>query len=66
MFFISFSSLALYISIILVAFISGGSFTVIGVISHEDYGLRYIMKILGFFMTGAAIGILIFDELVFD
>jgi hypothetical protein len=30
------------------------------------YGPKYIAKILGIFMTGAATGILLFDEVVFD
>ena len=66
MFFISVSSLALSLAVIIVGFVSGGTFTLMGIIAHEDYGPKYIAKILGIFMTGAAVGILIFDEVVFD
>lgn len=66
MFFISVSSLASFLAICIVGFTSGGAFTLIGIISHEDYGTKHVTKILGFLMTGAAFGILIFDELVFD
>jgi hypothetical protein len=66
MFFISLSSLAMYISLGLCGFIQGGSFTLVAVISHEDYGSKHVSKILGFILTGGAIGILIFDEIVFD
>jgi MFS family permease len=66
MFFISVSSLALYFAVIIVGFVSGGTFTLMGIIAHEDYGPKYIAKILGIFMTGAATGILLFDEVVFD
>lgn len=61
MFFISILSLASLLSIILVGFISGGSFTLIGIIAHEDYGTKNVAKILGVIMTGAAIGIFLFD-----
>lgn len=66
MFFIDKSSMALFIAIVIVAFISGSSFVIAGQIAHEDYGSKYYNLILGIFMTGAAIGILIFEELVFD
>ena len=66
MFFISVSGLALYIAVIIVGFISGGTFTLMGIIAHEDYGSKHLAKALGLFMTAAAVGILIFDELVFD
>ena len=66
MFFISLSSLALYFSVVIVGFVQGGSFTLIGIISQEDYGTKNVSKILGYLLTGAAFGILIFDELVFD
>jgi hypothetical protein len=56
----------MFISMIIIAFTQGGSFTLAGIIAHEDYGSKYYNKILGIFMTGAAIGILIYDELVFD
>ncbi len=66
MFFVSLSSLALTLAIIIVGFVSGGTFCLVGIITHEDYGTRNVSKILGYLMTGAAIGILIFDELIFD
>lgn len=66
MFFIEYSSLALLISVIIVAFVEGSCFTVAGQIAHEDYGGKHYGKILGIFLTGAAVGIFIFQELVFD
>ncbi len=66
MFFISVSSIILYIAVLMVSFLSGGTFTLMGVIAHEDYGVQHCSKILGLYMTGAAIGIFIFDILVFD
>lgn len=66
MFFIDVSSLALFLSVVIVAFVSGSSFTLAGIVAHEDYGAKHFNKILGIFMTGGAIGILVFDELIFD
>lgn len=66
MFFIDMSSFALMVAVMIVAFVSGSSFVLAGQIAHEDYGSKHYTKILGIFMTGAAVGILIFDELVFD
>lgn len=66
MFFISLSSLAMYLALGICGFVQGGSFTLIAVISHEDYGSKHVSKILGFLLTGGALGIFIFDELVFD
>lgn len=66
MYFIDLSSLALFIAVVIVAFVSGSTFTLAGQVAHEDYGSKHYNKILGIFMTGAAFGILIFDELVFD
>lgn len=66
MFFIDVSNLALLLSVMIVAFVSGSSFVLAGQIAHEDYGGKHFNKILGIFMTGAAVGILIFEELVFD
>jgi len=51
---------------IIVGFASGGSFCLIGIISQEDYGTKHMSRIIGYLMTGAAVGILIFDELIFD
>ena len=65
MFFIDTIPLSNFIAVVMVAFISGGSFTLAGIIAHEDYGAKHYNKILGVFMTGAAVGILIFDQLVF-
>lgn len=65
MFLIDMVPLALFFSVVIVAFVSGGSFTLAGIIAHEDYGAKHYNKILGIFMTGAAAGIFIFDELVF-
>ena len=66
MFFIDVSSLALLLAVIIVAFVSGSSFVLAGQIAHEDYGTKHYSKILGIFLTGAAAGIFIFEELVFD
>ena len=66
MFFIDVSGLALLLAVMIVAFVSGSSFVLAGQIAHEDYGSKHFNKILGIFMTGAAVGILVFEELVFD
>lgn len=66
MFFISLSTLALFNAVCIAGFVQGGSFVLIGIISHESYGTPNVAKILGFFMTAGAIGILIFDELILD
>lgn len=66
MFFVALSSFAQYVAVIIVGFVSGGAFCLIGIISHEDYGTKWVSKIIGYFMTGAAFGILIFDEIIFD
>ena len=51
---------------VIVGFVSGGTFTLMGIIAHEDYGAKHSAKVLGTFMTAGAVGILIFEELVFD
>eukprot|EP00349_Pseudokeronopsis_sp_Brazil_P008299 CAMPEP_0202970672 /NCGR_PEP_ID=MMETSP1396-20130829/19212_1 /ASSEMBLY_ACC=CAM_ASM_000872 /TAXON_ID= /ORGANISM="Pseudokeronopsis sp., Strain Brazil" /LENGTH=116 /DNA_ID=CAMNT_0049699345 /DNA_START=1194 /DNA_END=1544 /DNA_ORIENTATION=+ len=51
---------------ILVGFVSGGSFCLIGIMAHEDYGSKHLSKIIGYLMTGAAVGILIFEVLILD
>jgi hypothetical protein len=66
MFFVSLSTLASLLAVIIVGFVSGGCFTLIGIIAHEDYGTKWVSKIIGYLMTGAAFGILIFDKLLFD
>eukprot|EP00347_Sterkiella_histriomuscorum_P000271 403376522 len=66
MFFVNISSAALFISVVLVAFISGSSFVLAGQVAHEDYGEKHFGKILGIFMTAGAFGLLIFDQLIFD
>jgi len=66
MFFIGVSSLALYLAVIIVGFCEGGLFVLAGIIAHEDYGSKKYNRILGIFMTGAAIGILVFEKIVFD
>ena len=66
MFFVSATTMALSLSVIIVAFAEGGVFFLAGIIAHEDYGSKKYTKILGIFMTGAAFGILIYEKLVFD
>jgi hypothetical protein len=66
MFFVSVSSIALFLSVVIVAFISGSSFVLAGQVAHEDYGDKHFNKILGIFMTGGAVGFLIFDKIIFD
>lgn len=61
MFFVSLIPLASLLATIIVGFISGGSFTLVGVIAHEDYGTKNVAKILGTIMTGAAGAILVYD-----
>ena len=66
MFFASATTMAMSLAVIIVAFAEGGVFVLAGIIAHEDYGSKKYTKILGIFMTGAAIGILVFEKLVFD
>jgi len=66
MFFISMSGLAHFVATSLSAYVAGAIFVLVGVIAHEDYGTNNLHKILGFQMTGAAIGIFVFDFLIFD
>lgn len=61
MFFVNVSSAVLFISVVIVAFISGSSFVLAGQVAHEDYGEKHFGKILGIFMTAGAFGLLIFD-----
>lgn len=60
MFFISVSSLAMYITMVVVGLVSGGSFVLVGVTTHESYGGKHVAKIIGFIWTGAAFGILLY------
>lgn len=66
MFFISLSTLALYLAIVMVGFVQGSSYVLVGIITHENYGTKNVARILGTIMTAGAIGILIFDELILD
>jgi MFS family permease len=66
MFFVNVSNLVLFIAVVIVAFISGSSFVLAGQVAHEDYGDKHFGKILGIFMTAGALGLLIFDQLIFD
>lgn len=66
MFFIAQITVTLTLSVILVAFIEGSTFVLLGIIAHEDYGTKRYSQILGIFMTAAAVGILVYDILVFD
>jgi MFS family permease len=66
MFFVNMSSFSLYIAVIIVGFVSGGTFTLMGIIAHEEHGHKHVGKILGIFMTAGAVGIIFFDEVVFD
>jgi MFS family permease len=66
MFFISVSTLALYVAMMIVGFVEGGTFVLAGIIAHEDYGSKKYAKILGIFMTGAALGIFLFEKVIFD
>lgn len=49
-----------------VGFVSGSTFTLMGVIAHEEYGLANINRILAVLLSFAAAGILLFQEFVFD
>lgn len=58
--------LALSFATGIVGFVSGSTFTLMGVIAHEGYGLANISRVLGVLMTSAAVGILLYEEFVFD
>ena len=65
MFFISLSSLSLYLAVCIVGFVQGGCFVLVGIISHEEFGIKNFSKSLGRILTAGAVGILIYDQLVF-
>ena len=66
MFFVNVSSICDLVAFCIAGYVSGGFFTLIGVIANEEYGPKSYSKTLGFFMTGASIGIFLFDYVVFD
>ena len=43
----------------------GSILALMTIISHEDYGGKNIPKILGAFMTAGAVGILIYEQVIF-
>lgn len=53
-------------SYLMIAFASGSSYVLAGQVAHEDYGDKHFGKILGVFLTGAAVALLIFEKFVFD
>ena len=65
MFFIQYSSLALYLAVIMVGFVQGGCFVLIGIIAHEEYGIKKYIKVVGYMLSAGALGIFIFDMLIF-
>lgn len=66
MLFVSVSGPALFLAVILVGFVSGSTFTIMGVVAHEEYGLGNVTKILAMLMTASAVGIFIFEEVIFS
>jgi MFS family permease len=66
MFFIAYSSICDMVAFMVAGFVSGGFFTLMGIIANEEFGAKSYAKVLGFFMTGASLGIFIYDYLVFD
>ena len=53
-------------SYMFVSFASGSSYVLAGQVAHEDYGDKHFGKILGIFLTGAAVALLIFEKIIFD
>ena len=51
---------------IIVGFVSGGCFCLIGIIAQENYGTKRIAKVIGYLMTGAAVGIFVFEMVIFE
>lgn len=66
MLFVAVSGPALFIAVILTGFVSGSTFTIMGVVAHEEYGPGNVTKILAILMTSAAAGILLFEEVIFS
>ena len=38
----------------------------IGIIAHEEYGIKKYIKVIGYMLTAGAVGIFIFDMLIFQ
>ena len=53
------------LAMIIAGVVYGSILTLIAVIAHEDYGGKNIPKILGAFMTAGAVGILLYEQLIF-
>ena len=66
LFFIELTSFALFASTLIAGFATGGSFMIAGQIAIEDYGAKHFSKMLGIFFTAAGVGMLLFDEVMFQ
>jgi len=49
----------------MVGFVQGGCFVLIGIIAHEEYGIKKYIKVVGYMLSAGALGIFIFDMLIF-
>jgi MFS family permease len=58
--------MALFVAVVIAGFTTGGSFMVAGQIAIEDYGAKHFSKMLGIFFTAGGIGMLVFDEIMFQ
>jgi len=66
MFFISVFGLAQFVATIIVGFNSGSTLVCLAAIAHESYGKKYLNVVLGYMLTGVAVGFFLFDVLIFD
>jgi hypothetical protein len=65
MFFISLLPVAHWLAMLLTSLAYGSTFTLMGVFAHESYGVHSFAKVLGAFMTAGAVGIFIFEQIIF-
>lgn len=65
MFFVNILPIAHWLAMFLTALAYGSSFSLMGIIAHESYGIESFSKILGSFMTAGAVGLFIYEQLIF-
>jgi hypothetical protein len=65
MFFINILPIGHWLAMLFTSIAYGGTFTLMGIIAHESYGVHSFAKVLGTFMTAGAVGILIYEQIIF-
>lgn len=66
LYFLDWNTNVMMVSVALVALAEGGAFVNAAIIAYEDYGIKKATKILAFFFTAAAVGILVFVRFVLN